>query len=172
MYSHTKTFSRYNVELISPRFLTKDSHDGWSGIQKAECHAEVAVACLWYLCFRYFDADITDDEMDGFVARGEYALHKYSLSNFLHHIRGAWRGVEGTSGNLKVSTKEFLKARWNPSFRRIVSETSPSSSELGYIKSMHPGDYGKLNTIAHLKARNVTESSTGLFSLCTKVTDC
>ena len=172
-YSHTKTFSRYNVELISPRFLTKDSQDGWIGIRKAESHAEVAVACLSYLSFRYFDGDITDDEIDGFVESGEYALHRYS--NFLHHIRGAWHGVEGTCGTLKVSTKEFLEARWNSSFRRIVSEPPPSSSELGHIKSMDPEDYEKLITIAaHLRARNFTESTKGLFFLCTKVTvtDC
>ena len=172
-YSHTKTFSTYNVELRSPRFLTKDLQDGWIGIRKAECHAEVAVACLSYLSFRYFDGDITDDEIDGFAGSGEYALHGYSRSNFLHHIRGAWRGMEGTSGNLKASTKEFLKARWNPSFRRIVSKPSPSSSELGHIKSMDPEDYGKLITIAaHLRTRNFTESSKGLFLLYTKVTDC
>ena len=172
MYSPTKKFSRYNVELISPRFLTKDSQNGWNGIRKAESHAEVAVACLSYLSFRYFDGDITDDEVDGFVERGEYALHKYSQSNFLHHIRGAWHDVEGTSETLKASIKEFLKARWNPSFGRIASELSPSFLEPGHIKSMDPEDYGKLSTIAaHLRARNFTESSKGLFFLCTQVTN-
>ena len=167
-YSHIKTFSRYNARLISPRFLTKDSHDGWNGIQKAESHAEVAVACLSYLSFRYFDGDITDDEVDGFVEKGKYALHKYSQSNFLHHIRGALHGVEGTSEALKASTKDFLKARWNPCFRHIGSEPSPSSSALGNIKSMDQEDYEKLSAIAaHLRARNLTGSIKGSLFLCT-----
>ena len=172
-YSHTKTFSTYNIELISPRFLTKDSHDGWNGIQKAECHAEVAVACLSYLSFRYFDGDITDDEMNGFVERGEYALHKYSQSNFLHHIRGAWHNVDGASETLKASTGDFLKARWNLAFRHIDSEPPPSSSALQHIQSMDQGDYKKLSTIAaHLRACNLTGSTKGLFIPCTQVTDC
>ena len=130
------------------------------------------MACLTYLGFRYFDGDITDDEVDGFVERGEYALHKYSQSNFLHHIRGAWHDVEDINETLKASTKKFLKARWNPSFKHIGSKPSPSSSELGQIKSMDQEDYGKLSTIAaHLRACNLTESAKGLFFLCTQVTN-
>ena len=167
-YSHTEKFNTYNAELIYPRYLSKSSQNGWNRIGKAESHAEVAAACLSYLGFRYFEGDITDDEVDGFVTRGEYALHKYSQSNFLHHIRGAWHDVEGTSETLKASTKEFLKARWNPSFRHIGSDQSPSSSALGHIKSMGQEDYRKLSTIAaHLRTRNLTGSTKGLVFLCT-----
>ena len=131
------------------------------------------MACLSYLSFRYFDGDITDDEVDGFIETGEYALHKYSQSNFLHHIRGAWHNVEGISETLKASTKEFLKTRWNPFFRYIGSENSHSSSALGHINPMDQGDYEKLSTIAaHLRERNLTESTKGLFFQCTKVTNC
>ena len=129
-----------------------------------------------HLSFRYFDGDITDNKVDGFVVRGEYALHKYSQSNFLHHIRGAWHSVDGaTSETLKASTGDFLKARWNPAFRHIGSEPPPqaSSSVLGHIQSMDQGDYKKLGTIAaYLRARNLTGSTKGLFFLCTRVTDC
>ena len=152
------------------RFLTRDSPSGWHGIQKAESHAEVAMTCLSYLSFRYFDGDITDGEVDRFIAMGEYALHKYSQSNFLHHIRGAWRNVEGVSETLGVTTKEFLKARWNPAFRHIGSEPSPSSPTPGPIPSMDRGDYKKLCAIvAH---RSLTEGIKGLLSLRTKVTGC
>ena len=128
--------------------------------------------CLSYLGFRYFDGDITDDEVDGFVTRGEYALHKYSQSNFLHHIRGAWHNVGGTGETLKASTKEFLKARWNPYFRQISSEPQPSSSALGHIQSIDQEDYESLCIIAaHLRAHNLIGSTKGLFSLCSQVTD-
>ena len=150
-----------NAELMIPRYLTENL---LAGIQKAKSHAEVAVTCLSYLGFRYFDGDITDDEVDGFIDRGGYAFHQYSQSNFLHHIRGAWRDVGGASEILRVSTREFLKARWNPSFRHDGLETSPSSSTLEHIRSMDPEDYKKLSTIAaHLRARNLAESTTGLF---------
>ena len=52
------------------------------------------MACLSYLSFRCFDSDITDDEVDEFIAKGEYVLHQYSQSNFLHHIRGALRDAD------------------------------------------------------------------------------
>ena len=125
------------------------------------------MACLSYLSFRYFDGDITDDEVDGFITRGEYALHKYSQSNFLHHIRGAWRNAGGASETLGAPTKEFLKARWNPSYRHVGSEP-PSSAALGHMLCMDQEDYKKLSIIAaHLKARNLTESTNGLFFPCT-----
>ena len=161
-YSHTQTF--VNAELIFTRYLTENSSDGSFGIRKAECHAEVAVTCLSYLNFRYFDGDITDDEVDRFITNGGYVLHQYSQSNFLHHIRGAWREVGGATEILRISTGEFLKARWNPSFRHIDSAIPPSSSTLGNIKPMDPEDHKKLNIIAaYLSARNLTEGSDGLF---------
>ena len=170
-YSHTKILSRYNAELISPRYLTKNSQNGWNGIRKAESHAVVAVTGLSYLSFRYFDGDITDDEVDGFITRGEYALHKYSQSNFLHHIRGAWHNAEDASETLKASTEVFLKTRWNPAFRHIGSEPPTGPSTLG--RSMGQEDYKKLSTIAaHLRERNLTGSTKGLFFLCTQVTNC
>ena len=159
--------------LIPPRFLTRDSPSGWGGIRKAESHAEVAVTCLSCLGFRYFDGDITDGEVDGFIAKGEYALHKYSQSNFLHHIRGARRNVEGIGETLRVATKEFLKIRWNPGFRHIGSEQPPSSSALGTIPSVDREDYKKLCIIAdHLRARSLTKGIIGLFFLHTKATGC
>ena len=172
-YRHTKAFRAVIDSMLNPRrYLTENSPNGWYGIRKAESHAEVAVACLSYLSFRCFDGDITDDEVDGFVTRGKYALHKYSQSNFLHHIRGAWRTAEGAGETLKASTKEFLKARWNPSFRYIGSEPQPSSSALGNIQSMDQEDYKMLCTIAaHLRTPGLTESTKGSFSLCTQVTN-
>ena len=131
----------------------------------------VALACLSYLNFRYFDSDITDDEVDGFIIQGEYVLHQYSQSNFLHHIRGAWRDANEIP-NVRASSGEFLKARWNPSFRHAGSEIFPSSSRLVDIQSMDAEVYEKLNIIAaHAKARNVTESTNGLFLRCTRITD-
>ena len=124
------------------------------------------MGCLSYLGFRCFDGDITDDEVDEFIVGGEYALHKYTQSNFLHHIRGAWRNAEGASETLKASTKVFLKARWNPYFRQISSEPQPSSSALGNIQSIDQEDYESLCIIAaHLRACNLTESTKGLFSV-------
>ena len=123
------------------------------------------MTCLSYLGFRCFDPDITDDEIDGFIDRGEYALHQYSQSNFLHHIRGAWReaGLGGASEILGASTREFLQARWNPS-RHVDSELPPGSTTLGHIPTMDPDDYKKLSIIAsNLRARNLTESTKGLF---------
>ena len=159
--------------LIFPRYLIKDSPDGSYSIRKAESHAEVAVTCLSYLSFRYFDGDITDDEVDGFIARGGYVLHQYSQSNFLHHIRGAWRDIGDASDILRASTREFLKARWNPSFSHFDSQPPPSSSTLGYIQSVDPENYKKLNIIAaHLGARNLAESTEGLFLLCTWIICC
>ena len=131
------------------------------------------MACLSYLSFRYFDADITDDEVDGFIDGGEYVLHQYSQTNFLHHIRGAWRDVDGASEILGTSIGEFLRVRWNPSFRHADSEPPPSSSIFGYMPSMNPEHYRKLSsTAAHLRTRNLTESTNGLFLLCSWVVDC
>ena len=108
--------------------------------------------------------------MDGFIAKGGYVLHQYSQSNFLHHIRGAWRDVGGANGILRAVTGEFLKAKWNPSFEHVDPETPPSSSILGQIRSMGPDDYKKLNTIAaYLRARNLTESTKGLLLLFTQL---
>ena len=49
------------------------------------------MTCLSYLSFRYFDPDITDDEVDGFIDGGEYVLHQYSQTNFciISEVRGA-----------------------------------------------------------------------------------
>ena len=155
---------------MSTRYLTKDSQDGWNGIRKVESHAEVAVVCLSYLSFRYFEGDITDDEMDGFITRGEYALHKYSQSNFLHHIRGACHNVEGPTETLTASTEVFLKKRWNLAFRHIDSEQPPSPS--AFRQPMDQEDYKKLCTIAaHLRACNLTGSTKGLLFLYTQFTD-
>ena len=66
---------RDNAEPIFHRYLTETSPDDLYGIRKAECHAEVAVTCLSYLSFRYFDCDITDDAVDRFIAKGGYVLH-------------------------------------------------------------------------------------------------
>ena len=165
---HTKTLA--NAELIFTRYLIENSTDGSYGIRKAECHAEVAVTCLSYLSFRHFDGNITDDEVDGFIARGGYALHQYSQSNFLHHIKGAWRDVGGAGEILSASTREFLKSRWNPSFNHLDSKIPPSFSALGHMQSMDPEDYGKLNiAAAYLMARNLTESTQGLLLLCTQL---
>ena len=60
----------YNAELMFLRYLTENLADGWDSIRKAESHDEVAVTCLSYLRFRYFDGDITDDEVDGFIDQG------------------------------------------------------------------------------------------------------
>ena len=123
------------------------------------------MACLSYLNFRYFDSDITDDEVDGIIARGGYFLHQYSQSNFMHHIRGALRDANETP-DVRASTGEFLKARWNPSFRNASLEISSSSSRPIHIQSMDAEVYQKLNIIvAHLRARNLTESTDGLFLL-------
>ena len=121
------------------------------------------MTCLSYLRFRYFDGDITDDEVDGFIDRGGYVLHQYSQSNFLHHIRGAWRDMRGPSEILRESTREFLKERWNTSFN---SEPPPGPSVLGHLQSIDPEDYRRLSMIAaHLRAHNLAESTNGL---CTR----
>ena len=139
-------------------------------IRKAESHAEVAATCLSYLSFRYFDGDITDDEMDGFIAAGGYVLHQYSRSNFLHHIRGAWRDEGGISEILRSSTKGPLKARWNPSFRHVDLKASSSSSNLEHIQSMDSEDYKKLRIIAtQLRTSNLTNGS---FLLFAQLIDC
>ena len=123
------------------------------------------MTCLSYLRFRYFDGDITGDEVDGLITRGGYVLHQYAQSNFLHHIRGAWREAGGASKILRESTTEFLKEKWNPSFN-----SEPRFSILGHIQSMDPEDYKKLSIIAaHLRARNLAERTNGL---CTRVIDC
>ena len=153
---------KLNAKPIFPRYLTKNSTDSLYGIRIAESHTEVAVTCLSYLLFRYFDGDISDDEVDGFIAKGGYVLHQYSQSNFLHHIKEAWRGAGGANEILRAATGEFLKARWNPLFEHVDSETPPSPMPW-HIHSMDPEDFKKLNTIAaHLKARNLTESTKGL----------
>ena len=124
------------------------------------------MACLSYLSFRYFDSDITDDEVDGFICGGEYVLQQYSQSNFLHHVRGAWRdaGDDNKIPNVSASTREFLKARWNPSFRHAGSEQSSRTSRPEHIQSMNSEAYEKLNIIAaHIKARNLTGCTKGLF---------
>ena len=61
----------YNTDPTFSRYLTKDLANDSHGIRKAESHAEVAMACLSYLYFRYFDSDMTD-EVDGCVNRGGY----------------------------------------------------------------------------------------------------
>ena len=101
---------------------------------------------------------------------GGYVLHQYSQSNFLHHIRGAWRDEGGASEILRDSTREFLKARWNPSFRHIGPEPSPSSSSaIGQIRFMDPEDYKRLNILGtHLRAHNPTRGTDGLLPLCTR----
>ena len=158
----------YNAEPMFLRYLTENSPGVWDGIGKAESHDEVAVTCLSYLRFRYFDSDITDDEVDGFIDQGGYALHHYSQSNFLHHIRGACCDTGGASQILRTSTGEFLKERWNPYFRHVEH----SSSTLGHIESMDPENHRKFNVIAaHLRARNLTESTNGLFFLSTRFVD-
>ena len=161
----------WNAEPIFIRYLTKTSPDNSYGIRKAESHAEVAVTCLSYLSFRYFDGGITNDEIDGFIGSGGYVLHRYSQSNFLHHIRGARHDTGGTNEILRASTREFLNARWNPS-RHVNSEPLPSSSTLRHIKSKDL-DYEKLSIIAtHLRARSLAESTKGLFLRCKRLTDC
>ena len=155
----------YNTEHIFPRYLTRNLADGSYSIPKAESHAEVATTCLSYLRFRCFDSDITNDDVDGFIGGGEYVLHQYSQSNFLHHVRGAWRnaGEANKIPNVRTSTKKFLKARWNPSFRPADSELSSSSSEPGHIQPTDAEVYERLNTIAaRLRARDLTESTKGL----------
>ena len=163
----------YSAEPIFPRYLTMNPPNSSYSIRKAESHAEVAATCLSYLSFRYFDGDITDDEVDGFIAAGGYVLHQYSQSNFLHHIRGAWRDEGGTSEVLRSSTKGFLKARWNPSFRHVDLETSSSSSTLEHIQPMDSEDYKKLRIIAtHLRACNLTGSTKSPPLLFVPVFDC
>ena len=160
----------FNAEPIFPRYLTKNSPNVWDGIPKAESHAEIAVTCLSYLTFRYFDSDITDKEVDGFIDEGGYVLHQYSLSNFLYHIRGAWRDKGGATQILRTSARDFLKARWNPSFKHIDPETPPGLPTPGHMESMDSDDYKKLDTIAaYLRARNLTESTKGSFP---RVTGC
>ena len=128
------------------------------------------MACLSYLSFRYFDDDITDEEVDDIISRGGYVLHQYSQSNFLHHLRGAWRDVGGASEILRASTREFLKARWNPSFRHVDSELPARSSTVGH---MDPEDSKKLSIItANLGVRILTGNTKGLFFLCTRITGC
>ena len=130
------------------------------------------MACLSYLSFRYFDDDITDEEVDSIISRGGYVLHQYSQSNFLHHLRGAWRDVGGASEILRASTREFLKARWNPSYRHVDSEP-PARSTVGHIQSIDPEDYKKLSIIAANRGvRVLTEITKGLFFLCARATDC
>ena len=128
--------------------------------------------CLSYLSFRYFDGSITDEEVDRFIGSGGYVLHQYSQSNFLHHIRGAWRDAGDASEVLRASTREFLNARWNPS-RQVDSEPPPSPTILGHIQSMGQEDYKKLGIIAaHLRSRHLIESTGGLFLSRTRLTDC
>ena len=130
------------------------------------------MTCLSYLSFRYFDAGIMDEEVDGFIGSGGYVLHQYSQSNFLHHIRGAWRNAGGTCETLRVSTREFLNARWNPS-RQVDSEPPPSSTTLGHIQTMGHEDYKKLSIIAaHLRARHLIEGTEGLCLLSPRLIDC
>ena len=130
------------------------------------------MTCLSYLSFRYFDDGITDEELDGFIGSGAYVLHRYSQSNFLHHIRGAWRDAGGASEILRASTREFLNARWNPS-RQVDSEPPLSSTIFGHIRNMGQEDYKKLSIIAaHLRARHLIESTKGLFLSRTRLTDC
>ena len=161
----------YNTDPIFSRYLTKNSAGDSYGIRKAQSHAEVAMACLSYLNFQYFDSDITDDEVDAIISRGGYVLLQYSQSNFLHHIRGAWRD-DNEIPNIRASTEEFLKARWNPSFRHADLEISSSYSRPIHVQSMDAELYKKLNIIAaYLRAHNLTESTNGLFLLRTWVTD-
>ena len=162
----------YSAESTFSRYLTGDSPDA-SYLRKAESHAEVAVACLTYLSFQYFDDDITDEEVDGIICRGGYVLRQYSQSNFLYHLRDACRDVGSADEILRASAREFLKARWNLSFRHVDSEPPARSSAVGHIRSMDPEDYKKLNIIAaNLRLHIPTESTNGLFFLCTRVTDC
>ena len=117
----------------------------------AETYADVAVACLSYLCLRYFDSNITDEEVDLNIVEGGYILHEYSQSNFLHHVRGALRDESGTTEHLVDPLKRFLDARWNPSYKYNQLGSKPPDSTgavLMHINSRYPEEYKKLNLIA------------------------
>lgn len=144
----------------------EESLSGSHCIPKFESYGDVAIACLSYLCFRYFDGDITDEEMDQFIMGGGYTLHEYAQSNFLHHIRSAWRGADDVSEPLAITTREFLGARWNPAFQRLDSQLLPKSS-LGPLQSKYPEEHRKLNIIAtHLRTCRVTDNNDGWYLLC------
>jgi hypothetical protein len=147
------------------RYLA-ESLSGSHCIPRFESNGDVALACLSYLCLRYFDSDISDEEIDQFIIGGGYVLHDYAQSNFLYHIRSSWRAVDDVSEPLAITTREFLGTRWNPAFQYLDSQLPPKSW-LGKLQSKYPEEHRKLNIIAaHLGTCRVTDNNDGWYLLC------
>jgi hypothetical protein len=146
-------------------------------ISKSGSHAQVAIVCLSYLNFTYFDSNISDDAVDEIIATGGYVLHDYAQANFLYHIESAWRDPD-TTELLAIPIREFLELRWNPSFRPLNVQLPPASSSitLGQMESKFPEEYRKLIIIvAHLESQTAMKvipdsSSEGQSLLCRSIT--
>lgn len=65
-------------------------------IQEAAAHRQIAMTCMTYLKFDYFDPDAPDEMIDRSILEGHYIFLSYAESFWLDHIKQGLRQISGS----------------------------------------------------------------------------
>lgn len=132
-------------------------------ITEAKAHAIVASICLSYMCFRCFDQNIADDDVDAYIKSGDYVLNAYTQSYWLRHVYDALKEIDGTDENTVDQLNQFFRARWDPSPRNHC-HSNPSQQHLVFNSLDSVLDkkvIDALNTVAHFEWKQSMLSEPG-----------
>ena len=86
-------------------------------IRSPASHLRLAELCLEYFCFPIFDSSLSDEQIQGYLFTGAYALLEYAIVNWPIHVE---RGLldQQVSRELVQQLEEtlsaFLDTRWRP----------------------------------------------------------
>ena len=69
------------IWLMIYSYLTQESH-----VQVIEVEKEIALLCMRYLVFDFFDHDLEDDDLREYILDGSYAFQEYAALHWVDHL--------------------------------------------------------------------------------------
>lgn len=131
------------------RYLTLENSGPF--VSSLDAHIRVSSSCLSYLCFEYFNESTlqNDEEIDGLVLSGAYALYEYVFLHWLGQVRDCLKILVEPSNALHLIKllESFLTSRRNDEFTLPTRPLVHPPPELIPLEKSNPILYNLLKPI-------------------------
>ena len=133
------------IWLMIYSYLAQESH-----VQVTEVEKEIALLCMRYLVFEFFDDDLEYDELREYILNGSYAFQEYAALHWVDHLESISSDDRLHLENLASTIDEYT-AKYGECDREqdVLPKSSMLNSESSASRSL-------LETIRLVKETRIT----------------